>query len=191
MKNLFLIIGAPGSGKTTDASLIAQRNSEKIAHYSMGELLRIEAQSNSPLGRSIASYMNAGNLVPIEIVASTILSVIKQCEKNYILIDGFPRTKEQMLTLDYLLVTEPEINLVSVIEVVVSEDVACERVLGRARGDDDNVEVFKNRMKVYTQPLQDIEKLYTKRGLLKKIDGERSIEEIVAEMEDFILNLSL
>ena len=96
-----------------------------------------------------------------------------------------------MLTLDYLLVTEPEINLVSVIEVVVSEDVACERVLGRARGDDDNVEVFKNRMKVYTQPLQDIEKLYTKRGLLKKINGERSIEEIVAEMEDFILNLSL
>jgi len=186
MKNLFLIIGAPGSGKTTDASMIAQRNDEVIAHYSMGELLRIEAQSNSPLGKSISSYINAGNLVPIEIVASTMLSVIKQCDKNYILIDGFPRTKEQMLTLDYLLVTEPEINLVSVIEVVVSEKVACERVLGRARGDDDSEEVFKNRMKVYTAPLKDIQNLYEKRGLLKKIDGERSIEAIVNEMELFI-----
>lgn len=58
-----------------------------------------------------------------------------------------------MLTLDYLLVTEPEINLASVIEVVVSEKVACERVLGRARGDDDNEEVFRNRMKVYTRSI--------------------------------------
>ena len=64
MKKLFLIIGAPGSGKTTDASLIAEKNPEAIAHYSTGELLRDEVASGSELGKTIDSFVSAGNLVP-------------------------------------------------------------------------------------------------------------------------------
>jgi len=64
--------------------------------------------------------------------------------------------------------------------------VAKDRVLGRARGADDNEEVFYNRMKIYTDPLPEIQKFYTSKNVLKKIDGERSIEEIVEEMEEFI-----
>ena len=59
-------------------------------------------------------------------------------------------------------------------------------MLGRARGADDNVEVFNNRMKVYQTPLKEIQDFYSKKGILQKINGERTIEEITTEMEAFI-----
>jgi len=186
MKKLFLIIGAPGSGKTTDAEIIAKNNPETIAHFSTGELLRDEVASGSDLGKTIDSYISKGNLVPLDIVINTIVGAIKSSDKDTILIDGFPRSEEQMKALDEILEKENEVELKSVIEVVVSEDVAKERVLGRARGADDNEEVFNNRMKVYTDPLPAIQKFYEAKGLLHKIDGERSIEEIVNEMEEFV-----
>jgi adenylate kinase len=186
MKKLFLIIGAPGSGKTTDAELIAKRNPDKIVHYSTGDLLRAEVASGSELGKEIKSYIDNGKLVPLEIVINTIKSAIEKADKEIILIDGFPRSVEQMKALDEMLKQNKNIDLVAVIEVVVSEDVARERVLGRARGADDNVEVFNNRMKVYLEPLPEIEKFYESQGKLIKINGERTIEEIVDEMEKII-----
>lgn len=190
MKKLFLIIGAPGSGKTTDASLIAEKNSETMVHYSTGELLREEVASGSELGKKIDGFVSAGNLVPLDIVIDTIISAIKQSPKDVILIDGFPRSVEQMKALDEILKKETDIILQSVIEVEVSEEVACDRVLGRARGADDNAEVFKNRMKVYTDPLAAIQAFYTQERLLHKIDGERSIDSIVEDM-DFYINSKL
>jgi len=186
MKKLFLIIGAPGSGKTTDAELIAKRNSDKIVHYSTGDLLRAEVASGSELGKTIKSYIDNGNLVPLEIVINTIKSAIEKAPKDIVLIDGFPRSVEQMKALDEMLKNTNDIELVSVIEVEVSEDVARERVLGRARGADDNVEVFNNRMKVFLEPLKDIQNFYSSQNKLIKINGERTIEEIVDEMEQVI-----
>ncbi|WP_456480511.1 adenylate kinase [Nautilia sp.] len=186
MKKLFLIIGAPGSGKTTDAELIAEKNADKIVHYSTGDLLRAEVASGSELGKTIKSYIDNGNLVPLEIVINTIKSAIEKAPKDIVLIDGFPRSVEQMKALDEMLKNSEDIELVSVIEVEVSEDVARERVLGRARGADDNVEVFNNRMKVFMEPLKDIQDFYSAQGKLIKINGERTIEEIVNEMEQVI-----
>ena len=183
MKKLFLIIGAPGSGKTTDAQIIAEKNADKIVHYSTGDLLRAEVASGSELGKEIKSYIDNGKLVPLNIVINTIKNAILNAPKDIILIDGFPRSVEQMMALDEMLKENPDIELVEVIEVVVSEDVARERVLGRARGADDNVEVFNNRMKVYLEPLSEIEKFYEAQNKLVKINGERTIEEIVEDME--------
>jgi len=185
MKKLFLIIGAPGSGKTTDAELIAAKH-DNITHYSTGDMFRAEVASGSERGQLIDSYVSAGNLVPIEIVIETIVTAIKNAPTPVVVIDGYPRSGEQMMELDKYLIEEDEVELINVIEVEVSEEVACDRVLGRARGADDNVQVFKNRMKVFTEPLEEIQTFYGAKELLKKINGERTIEEIVDEMDAFV-----
>ncbi len=187
MKKLFLIIGAPGSGKTTDAELIAAKH-DNITHYSTGDMFRAEVASGSEIGKTIDSYVSKGNLVPIEIVIETIVTAIKNAPTPVVVIDGYPRSGEQMMELDRYLINEDEVELVNVIEVEVSEEVACDRVLGRARGADDNETVFKNRMKVFTEPLEEIQTFYGAKEILKKINGERTIEEIVDEMDAFILS---
>ena len=191
-KKLFLIIGAPGSGKTTDASIIAGKN-ENIVHYSTGDMLREEVASNSELGQTIDGFISKGALVPLNIIINTIISAIKNAPVDNILIDGYPRSTEQMTALDELLATEDDIELVSTIEVRVSEDVAKDRILGRAADakpgeerSDDSIEVFFDRMKIYTDPLAEIQAFYTEKNLLKVINGERELDPIVAEMESFI-----
>ena len=190
-KKLFLIIGAPGSGKTTDADLIAKKHSDTIVHYSTGDMLRTEVASGSELGNTIESYISKGALVPLEIIIDTIISAIKHSPKDVVLIDGYPRSTEQMTALDEILQTEDEIDLVSVIEVRVSEAVAKERILGRAAEaevvrSDDSVEVFYDRMKIYTDPLAEIQKFYTDKNLLHVINGERTLEVIVDDMDSFV-----
>ena len=195
MKKLFLIIGAPGSGKTTDASIIAEKNSDKIVHYSTGDMLREEVGSGSALGQEIESYISKGALVPLEIIVNTIVSAINNAPVANVLIDGYPRSTEQMTAFDALVAKEDNIELVSVIEVRVSEAVARERILGRAAEaapgegrSDDNEDVFNDRMKIYTDPLAEIQRFYTDKELLTIINGARTLDEVVADMEDFVLS---
>ncbi|MFT7002746.1 MAG: adenylate kinase [Sulfurimonas sp.] len=185
MKKLFLIIGAPGSGKTTDAELIAEQSNE-ITHYSTGDMLRAEVATKSELGLEIEKYISKGLIVPIQVAIKTITNAIKNAPTDIIIIDGYPRSMEQLNALDEYLKGDSSLELTSVLEVHVSEDTARDRVLGRARGADDNTEVFDNRMKVYTQPLEDIQAFYTTKNILKVISGEGTIEDIVTEMGTFV-----
>ena len=190
MKKLFLIIGAPGSGKTTDAELIAAKH-ENITHYSTGDMFRAEILSGSKRGRIIDTYVSAGNIVPIDIAIETIIGAIKKAPTPIVVIDGYPRSIEQMVELDNYLVGENEVELVNVIEIEVSQNTAFQRVLGRAVDSDivradDNEEVFLNRMRVYLEPLKEIQDFYTQKNILKIISGEGTIEQIVSEMDNFV-----
>lgn len=190
MKKLFLIIGAPGSGKTTDAELIAAKH-ETITHYSTGDMFRAEVSSGSERGQVIDSYISKGLIVPIDIAIETILGAIKRATTDVVIIDGYPRSVEQMEQLDKYLSNEDEVKLVNVIEVEVSQETAFQRVLGRAAEADvaradDNEKVFLNRMKLFVEPLEDIREFYTQKELLKVISGEATIEQIVSEMDAFI-----
>ena len=194
MKKLFWIIGAPGSGKTTDASMIAEKN-DNIVHYSTGDMLREEVGSGSALGQEIESYISKGALVPLEIIVNTIVSAINNAPVPNVLIDGYPRSEEQMIAFDELVSKEDNIELASVIEVRVTEACARERILGRAAEaapgegrSDDSEDVFNDRMKIYTDPLGAIQRFYTDKELLTIINGERTLEEVVAEMQAFVLS---
>jgi adenylate kinase len=96
-----------------------------------------------------------------------------------------------MDALEEFLANDSGIILTNIIEVAVSQETARERVLGRARGADDNTEVFNNRMRVYLEPLDKIRTFYKEKNLLTVISGEGTIEEIVDEMETFIKSKGL
>jgi len=184
-KQLFLIIGAPGSGKTTNAEIIAQNN-PNISHYSTGDMLRAEVANKSELGQEIHQYISKGLIVPIEIAIKTITNAIKNSPNDIILLDGYPRSIEQMEALENFLQQDESIILQNVIEIKVSEQTAKERVLGRARGDDDNISVFNNRMKVYLEPLPQIKQFYETKNIFTTISGEGTIQENVQNLEEFL-----
>jgi adenylate kinase len=156
-------------------------------------MLREEVASGSELGQTIDSYISKGALVPLDIIINTIASAIKNAPVDNVLIDGYPRSVEQMTAFDELVSKEDDIELASVIEVRVSEEVAKERILGRRaeatpgeERSDDSEEVFNDRMKIYTDPLAEIQAFYTEKNLLEIISGERTLEEVVADMEAFV-----
>lgn len=194
-KKLFLVIGAPGSGKTTNASLIAKRHKEHIVHYSMGDMLRDEIACGSERGETISSSIKKGELVPLEIIMDTMIAAIKYAPTEVVMIDGFPRSVEQMTVFDTLVSQEDDIQLVAVIEIQACEATAKERIVGRAAEaapgrirSDDREEVFDERMRIYIESLDKIEAFYRGKRLLKVIDGEKPLDIVMSMMELFVLS---
>lgn len=170
---LVILLGPPGSGKGTQAVRVAQ--AKKLNHLSTGDLLREAVKHETDLGKKAKKFMDAGNLVPDELILGLIREKVGGNDGGY-LFDGFPRTIPQAEGLDKML-QQIGTGIDFVIDLQVSDEEVMKRLMSRGRADDTE-DVVRNRLQVYrkqTQPLQDY---YQKKSLLKPVQGEGDIDEI-------------
>jgi len=169
----YILFGPPGAGKGTHAGAIAQKYNLK--HLSTGDLLRNEISAGTELGKQAKSLIEAGSLVPDEVVEGMIESAFNSItDVDGFLLDGFPRTLAQAEALDALLAKRGE-NLTAVISIMIPDDIIVERIKGRAlvegRADDANETTIKHRIDTYhsqTEPLIDF---YKKAGKYYEVYG--------------------
>ena len=202
MKNIILL-GAPGAGKGTQAALIAE--GYKVPHISTGDILRRNIKEGTPLGLQAKSYIDAGGLVPDEVVIGLVEDRLKadDCKNGYIL-DGFPRTIAQAEALDKVARIDFAINIDVPFETII-ERLGGRRVcvcgetnqvsiLGgepncRKCGkplfirDDDKPETVKNRLATYEKQTAPLINYYRAQGKLADVKAVNSIEENFAAVK--------
>lgn len=185
-----ILLGPPGAGKGTQAKLLVERYG--IPQLSTGDMLRAAVEQNTKVGKEAASYMDAGKLVPDDVVTAAVRARLAEpdCNKGFIL-DGYPRTVQQAHTLKDIL-QELDSPLEAVISLTVVEDVLASRVQKRsaeaqANGQsvraDDNPEVLKRRIAEYREKTAPVTEFYRTSGLLRFIDGMGTIRDISAEID--------
>jgi adenylate kinase family enzyme len=176
--HIVLIIGGPGSGKGTVCCRLV--SDFGFAHLSVGELLREEVAAQSALGLEAASIMNAGQLVPDELVLNIVQSQLSNLNTS-VLLDGFPRTLRQA----ELFTVSPSL----ILWLNCEDDILINRILERAKHsgrDDDNLETVTQRIKTFKENANQIVDFYKEKGHFVTIDGSRSIDEVYANVEESI-----
>ncbi len=198
-----IIMGAPGSGKGTQAALICKAHD--LPHVSTGDLLRKNIADGTELGKQAKAFMDAGKLVPDELVLSLLKDRIEQADcKNGFLLDGFPRNKAQADALEKIVAIDTALNLETDLDKL-ADRMASRRVClkcgyttsaenapdGKCKAcgdelvirDDDKREVVENRLKVYAENTAPLVDYYKAAGKLKNIDGMQSIESVNQAIE--------
>jgi len=167
-----LIMGPPGAGKGTQAKLIAEHYA--IPAISTGDIFRAMKTSDTPLARQVREIMESGGYVSDEITNEIVKDRLAQsdCVAGFLL-DGYPRTLQQVQTLDdYLAETERPLD--AVISLVADTDEVVARLLKRAETEgraDDNEETIRVRLQVYAEQTEPLLEVYRSRGLLVEVDG--------------------
>ena len=177
-----VLLGAPGSGKGTQTDAIIARYG--ISPVATGDLLRAEVAAHSSLGQQAKPYMDAGELVPFDIVLGMIengLKTLAQANPKGFMMDGFPRDLAQAEALDQLL-TRIGQPLDQVLFFDVDYEEITKRLLGRGRADD-NEATIRNRLRVYEEKTAPLIDYYTAKGLLRKIKGTGTVEEIAGRVQ--------
>jgi len=201
-----IILGPQASGKGTQAEMLSDELN--IPHISTGDILRQNIKEMTELGKQASAYTNKGELVPDELINKVIEDKLGQrsCERGFIL-DGFPRNTLQANALDHMTDLDFAIEIfVSDAEAIKrisgrrtcekcgsiysiyqssEEDLAgaCEKCGGRLIiRDDDKEESIKKRLEIYHEETEPLVKFYENKGILMKINGERSIDAIFNEM---------
>ena len=201
-----VLLGAPGSGKGTQAKkLMADKN---IPQVSTGDMLREAVANGTRFGLKAKAVMDAGNLVPDEVVLGIISERLAQPDaENGFILDGFPRTTQQALDLEDLL-DEMGTPLDTAVLMDVDFDILMKRLTGRRtcsltgkllnvhfssqeeldactrqggeliQREDDNEETISNRLDVYRESTEPLVEFYRKREKLTAIDAEGTIDEV-------------
>jgi adenylate kinase len=178
MFNLVLF-GPPGSGKGTQSALIIEKY--KLVHISTGDILRAEVAQQTPLGLEAKKFMDAGALVPDEVVIGMIGSKLdSNTEAEGYIFDGFPRTVAQAEALDKLLdFKKTPISLV--LSLVVPEEELIARLVNRGKDSgrsDDNEETARKRFQEYLQKTQPVADYYDNQDKLVAIEGVGTVADI-------------
>lgn len=174
-----VVLGPPGSGKSTQAKLLAAKTGKTL--FSTGAVLReIASNTAHPKHEVIKNEMAVGGIVDDNIVNPILSEALKSYQGDNLIIDGVPRRFSQVNLLDYTLQEiGKKVDMAFFVDTSIDESV--KRLLSRAKIEgraDDNVEAIKYRVELYHEQTEPVLKAYEERGLLIKVDGERSIEEI-------------
>jgi len=210
---IVVFLGPPGSGKGTQAEVL--REQYGFTHFDTGSQLRAEVASGSELGQRIAGFINAGQLVPLEVIKQLVVSFLRGTNAKRILFDGFPRNLEQAGVLDEGL-TELGDDLDFVVYLDAAPDALLQRIVNRrfclqcgeiynlvteppllagkcdkcgselTQRKDDTAEVFGTRLKVYLGETMPLIERYRSRGLLHAVNALQSIEELTAQITRLI-----
>jgi len=174
-----VIMGPPGAGKGTQAKLIAEHYG--IPAISTGDIFRAMKTADTPLARQVREIMESGGYVSDEITNAIVTDRLAQpdCDGGFLL-DGYPRTLQQVQTLDdYLAESKRPLNAVSSLLADIEEVVA--RLLRRAVIDgrsDDNEETIRVRLQVYAEQTEPLLEVYRARGSLVEVDGHGEVQEV-------------
>jgi adenylate kinase len=182
--NNVMILGAPGSGKGTQGKLLAQQLA--IPQVSTGDLIRAAMKQGTPLGVQAKGYYDRGALVPDELIFGLIQEILDSPPAaRGVLMDGFPRTIPQAEAVDRMLkAKQAKVDRVILLEVPEQELV--QRLLSRAAKEgraDDNAESITKRLQVFKEQTAPLIAFYEGRGIVKRIDGRGTVEEIQQRMQ--------
>lgn len=201
-----VLLGPPGAGKGTQAVRLVEKY--EIPHISTGDIFRKNIKEGTELGKKAQEYMNAGALVPDELVVDLVKDRLQQDDcKNGFLLDGFPRTIFQAEKLDEFL-SESNLKMDIVINLKVEKEALIKRLTGRRvckdcgasyhivnippkkegvcdicggeliQRKDDNIETVENRISVYEEQTAPLIGYYKEAGSLVDFDGEASLDEV-------------
>jgi adenylate kinase len=183
-----LIVGPPGAGKGTQAVSIAE--SFGIPAVSTGDIFRANVANETELGLRVKAILDAGDYVPDSLTNELISDRLSQpdAEQGFLL-DGYPRTVQQVEFLDEFLAGRGE-ALAAVVQLVADRDEIVERLRKRALDQgrsDDTEEAIRHRQDVYLRETAPLIETYRERGLLVEVDGLGTIDEVGARIDDALV----
>jgi len=178
-----LIVGPPGSGKGTQAKFIGEAFG--IPDVSTGDIFRYHIKNLTPLGVQVKAIVDAGDYVPDELTNEIVTARLNEADAvNGFLLDGYPRTIDQVHYLDTLLAGRQQ-PLEAVIQLVADQDEIVTRLTKRATEQgraDDTEDAIRHRQQVYTRETAPLIDVYRERGLLVEVDGLGDVEEIAVRI---------
>lgn len=178
-----IIMGAPGSGKSTQGKLLAKKLG--LAFVASGDVTRQIASENTDEGQEVKEIMERGDLPPFRTLFRRVVAILESEEaKNGAVMDGYPREEDQIYVVEnYLQEKGKQVDKVIVVDL--PDDEGIKRVLSRAAIEgrpDDTKEVITERLKIYHERTKPIIDYFEKQGKVNHVDGSPTIEEIHASI---------
>jgi adenylate kinase len=186
-----IMLGPPGAGKGTQAALVSATHG--VPAISTGDIFRANIKNETPLGLQVKEITASGGYVPDEITNAIVRDRLAEADAaDGFLLDGYPRTTGQVAALDEMLAESGQ-AIDAVVELTVDTDEVVGRLLARAveQGRIDDTEgVIRERMRLYAEETAPLAAVYRERGLLHRVDGMGTVEEVTARIDQVLATVA-